>query len=114
MSDWEDITISRHDKESSQDLLPGDTELSRQVFVLSDIPPPHWADVFCAAMIGSPVRLGREAQVDGQDLIVWGGPKIFDERDANHLKKLVAYANEKYREILQPEDLSGLDAFGIS
>ena len=98
----------------AKDLLPDDTELSRQVFVLSDIPPPHWADVFCAAMIGSPGRLGREGLVEGQDLIVWGGPKIFDKRDASHLKKLVAYANEKYRELLQPADLSGLDAFGLS
>ena len=114
MSEWADITISRHDKENSQDLLPDDIELSRQVFVLSDIPPPRWADVFCAAIGGSPGRLGREATVKGQDLIVWGGPKIFDERDANHLKKMVAYANEKYREILQPADLSGFDAFGLS
>ena len=100
--------------DSSQDLLPDDLELSRQVFVVSDIPPPRWADVFCAAMVGSPGRLGREAQVDGQDLIVWGGPKISDERDANHLKKPVAYANETYREMLQPADLSGFDAFGVS
>ncbi len=114
MSEWADITISRHDKDSSQDLLPDDVELSRQVFVLSEIPPPRWAEVFCAAIVGSPGRLGREALVEGQDLIVWGGPKIFDERDANHLKKLVAYANEKYREILQPADLSGFDAFGLS
>ena len=114
MSEWEDITISRHDKDSSQDLLPEDIELSRQVFVLSDIPPTHWTDVFCAAMVGSPGRLGREAQIDGQDLMIWGGPKIFDERDARHLKKLVAYANEKYREMLQPADLSGFDAFGVS
>ena len=114
MSDWEDITISHHDKDNSQELLPHDTELTRQVFVLSEIPPPRWAGVFCAAMIGSPGRLGREAQVIGQDLVIWGGPKVFDERDANHLKKMVTYTNEKYREILQPADLSGLDAFGMS
>ena len=114
MGEWEDITISRHDKDNSQELLPEHVELSRQVFVLSDIPPPRWADVLCAAMVGSPGRLGREAQVDGQDLIIWGGPKVFDERDASHLKRLVAYANEKYRELLQPADLSGFDAFGVS
>ena len=114
MGEWQDIKISRHDKDRSQDLIPDDIELSRQVLVLSDVPPPRWADVFCAAMVGSPGRFGREAEIKGKNLIVWGGPKTFNERDANHLKKLVAYTNEKYRELLQPADLSGFDSFGLS
>lgn len=52
------------------------------------------------------------AEVRGLNLVVWGGPKIFDERDAEHLKKLVNYSNDKYREILEPADLSGFDVFG--
>lgn len=112
MSEWEDITITKHDKERSESPKPDDTELSRQVFVLSDIPPPRWVEICNAALLGTPGRLGREAEVQGQNLVVWGGPKIFDERDAEHLKKLVAYANEMYREILEPANLSGLNAFG--
>lgn len=112
MSAWEDITIVRHDK--LQSVLPAadDVELSRQAFLLSDIPPPRWADICNAILYAEPGRLGREAEVKGQALFVWGGPRIFDERDANHLKKLVDYANERYREILEPLDLSGLNAFG--
>ena len=112
MSEWGDITIVRHDKQQSQRPTADDGELTRQVFVLSAVPPPRWVEICNAALLGSPGRLGREAEVQGQNLVVWGGPKIFDERDAELLKKLVAYANEKYLEILEPVDLSGLDAFG--
>lgn len=112
MSAWEDITIIRHDKQRSTTPTPDDTELSRQVFVLSDVPPPRWVEICNAALLGSPGRLGREGEVIGQDLVVWGGPRIFDERDANHLRKMVDYANEKHREMLEPADLSGFDAFG--
>ncbi|MCY3832322.1 MAG: hypothetical protein OXG85_04860 [Chloroflexi bacterium] len=113
MSEWEDITIERHDKQQSERPTADDVELSRQVLVLSELPPPRWAGICKAALLGSPGRLGRQAEVSGNALIIWGGPKIFDERDANHLKKMVAYTNEKYREILEPVDLSGFDAFGL-
>ena len=62
-------------------------------------------------LIAEPGRLFRQAEVRGLTLLVWGGPNIFVERDANHLKELVAYVNEKYRESLAPSNLSGLDAF---
>lgn len=112
MSQWEDIIIIRHDNQQSEPPESDDLELSRQAFALSDMPPQRWVEICIAALVGSPGRLGREAEVIGQHLVIWGGPKIFDERDANHLKKLVAYTNEKYREILEPVDLSGFDAFG--
>ena len=112
MNEWKDVVITRHYKQQSEPPEADDLELSRQVFVLSDIPPKRWIEICIAALVGSPGRLGREAEVNGQHLIIWCGPKIFDERDANHLKKLVAYTNEKYREILEPVDLSGFDAFG--
>lgn len=112
MNEWEDIVITRHDKLQCEPPDTGDLELSRQVFVLSDMPPKRWVEICIATLVGSPGRLGREAEIDGQSLVIRGGPKIFDERDASHLKKLVAYANEKYREILEPIDLGGFDAFG--
>lgn len=112
MSEWEDITITKHDKERSESPKPDDTELSRQVLVLSSSPPPTWVEICNAILFTEPGRLGREAKVKGQALIVWGGPKIFDEHDAEHIKKLVAYTNERYKEMLQPADLSGFDAFG--
>ena len=112
MNQWEDITIVRHDKQQSEPPETDDLELSRQVFQLSDMPPQRWVEICIAALVGSPGRLGREAEVNGQNLVIWGGPKIFDKRDAKHLKKLVGYTNEKYREILEPADLSGFDAFG--
>ena len=112
MSEWEDITIARHDKQQSQRPRAGDIELTKQVLVLSAMPPPRWAEICTAALGGTPGRLGRMAEVRGQNLVVWGGPKIFDESDAEHLMKLVNYSNEKYREILEPADLSGLDVFG--
>ena len=112
MSEWEDIVITEHDKLQSERPTADEIELSRQVFVLSELPPRRWAKICNAAMVGSPSRLGRQAEVSGKTLIIWGGPKIFDERDAEHLKKLVAYTNEKYRETLEPVDLSGFDAFG--
>ena len=62
-------------------------------------------------LIAEPGRLCRQAEARGLTLLVWGGPNIFVERDANHLKELVAYVNEKYRETLAPSNLSGLDAF---
>ena len=112
MSEWEDIRITHHDTELSE--APGwdDLELSQQVLVLSAVPPQRWAEICNAAMIASPGRLGRMAEVNEKTLVIWGGPKIFDERDAEHLRKLVAYANEKYREMLEPVDLSGFDTFG--
>ena len=112
MSEWEDITITGRDKELSKQPIYEDIELSRQVFALSDMPPPRWVEICNAALVAEPGRLGRKAEVRGQGLFVWGGPNIFDERDANHLKKLVAFANEKYREALEPVDFGGLDAFG--
>ncbi|MCY4019924.1 MAG: hypothetical protein OXG39_11005 [Chloroflexi bacterium] len=112
MSEWEDISITGRNKERSKQPLNEDAKLSRQVFTLSDIPPQRWMEICNAALLAEPGRLGRVAEVRGQSLYVWGGPNIFDERDANHLKKLVAYANEKYREALEPVDFGGLDAFG--
>lgn len=112
MSEWENITITGRDKELSKQPLNEDRELSRQVFTLSHMPPPRWVEICNAALLAEPGRLGREAEVRRQALHVWGGPNIFDERDANHFKKLVAYANDKYREALQPVDFGGLDAFG--
>lgn len=112
MNQWEDITITQHDKERSKRPTADDSELSRQVFVLSDIPPPRWVEICKAIMIAEPGRLGRMGEVDKHELLVWGGPKIFDAWDAEHLKKLVDYANEKYRETLEPVNLSGFDAFG--
>ena len=112
MSEWVDITIIGRDKQLSESPLNEDIELSKQVFSLSDMPPPRWVEICIDALYAEPGRLGRKAEVIGQSLCVWGGPNIFDERDANHLKKLVDYANEKYREALQPVDFGGLDAFG--
>jgi hypothetical protein len=112
MSEWEDITIVRHDKQQSQRPTADDIELTKQVLVLSAMPPPRWAEICTAALGGTPGRLGRTAEVQGQNLVVWGGPMIFDENDAEHLKRLVAYANMTYREMLEPLNLSGLDAFG--
>lgn len=111
MSEWEDITILRHDKQQSERPTADDIELTKQVLVLSAMPPPRWAEICNAILFTEPGRIGREAKVNGQVLIVWGGPKIFDEDDAEHLKKLVVYTNERYSEMLQPADLSGFDAF---
>ena len=112
MSEWEDITITSRDTERSKQPRNEDVELSRQVFMLSDVPPPRWVEICNVALLADPGRLGREAEVRGQRLFVWDGPNIFDEHDANILKKLVAYANDKYREALAPVDFGGLDAFG--
>ena len=112
MSEWEDITIVRHDKERSQPPAADDVELTRQVLLLSAMPPPRWAEICTAALGDTPGRLGRMAELRGQNLVVWGGPKVFDERDAEHLKRLVNYSNIKYREILELADLSGFDVFG--
>lgn len=112
MSEWEDITIIGRDKKQSERPSSEDRELSRQVFTLSDTPPPRWLEICNVALISETGRLAREAEVRGQSLIVWGGPNIFTERDANHFKELVAYVYRKYREILAPSDLSGLVAFG--
>ena len=112
MSEWDDITIVRHDKEHSQAPTADDVELTKQVLVLSAMPPPRWAEICNAILLAEPGRLGREGELKGQTLLVWGGPKVFDESDANHLKRLVNYTNERYREVLAPIDLSGLDAFG--
>ncbi len=112
MSEWEDITITGRDKELSKQPLNEDIELSLQVFTLSDMPPQRWMEICNAALVAEPGRLGREAEVREKSLFVWGGPNVFDERDAKHLKKLVAYTNEKYREALEPVDFGGLDAFG--
>lgn len=112
MSEWEAIRITHHDKERSESPKPEDSELSRQVFALSSMPPPRWVEICNSILSTEPGRLGREARVTGQALTVWGGPKTFDQRDANHLKKLVDYANEFYQEMLQPADLSGFEAFG--
>ncbi len=112
MNEWEDITITRHDKQHSEHLSADDRELSRQVFVLSEMPPQRWQEIFNAAMVGSPGRLGREAQVNGRTVVIWGGPRIFDDYDAKHLKNMIAYTNESYREILEPVNLSGFDEFG--
>ena len=94
MNEWEDITIAQHDKQRSKCLSTDDFELSKQVLVLSDTPPRRWEEICNAALIASPGRLGRQAEVSGNALIVWGGPKIFNERDANHLKKQVDYVNQ--------------------
>lgn len=112
MSEWADITIERHDKQQSERPTADDRELSRQVLVLSELPPPRWAEICNAVLLAEPGRLGRQAEVNGQALFVWGGPKVFDASDANHLQRLVTYTNERYREMLAPTDLSGLDAFG--
>ena len=111
MSEWEDITIAGHDKQRSERPTADDVELSRQVFVLSAAPPPRWVEICNAIPFTEPGRLGRDAKVTGQALTVWGGPKIFDEHDAEHLIKLLVFTNERYKEMLQPADLSGFDVF---
>lgn len=112
MHEWKDIKIIGRDKTLSEQPVNEDTVLSRQVFKLSDAPPKRWVEVCNAVLFAEPGRLGREAEVRERSLYVWGGPNIFDEHDAKHLKKLVAFANDKYREMLAPVNFGGLDAFG--
>ena len=118
MTEWEDITITGHDKARSRQPSSSDTKLGRQLFTLSEKAPVEWAAYFNTAAKGAPGREGRVSEVmpDAfgitlRHLSVHGGPNIFDKRDADHLKTLVAFANDKYRESLQAMDLSGLDAF---
>lgn len=111
MDKWVDITITGRDKEKSETLILEDSELSRQVFTLSDHPPERWAEIFSAVLIAQPGRLFRDGEVKGRTILIWGGPNVFDQRDADHLKKLVSFTNTKYREALVPADYSGLDAF---
>ncbi|MCY3864268.1 MAG: hypothetical protein OXG68_02405 [Chloroflexi bacterium] len=112
MGEWEDITIIGRDKQQSEQPCSEDRELSRQVFTLSDTPQRPWVEICNGVLSDEPGRVGRKGEVRGQSLIVWGGPSIFAERDANHLKDLVGYVNWKYRDTLAPNDFSGLDAFG--
>ena len=118
MNEWEDIIILGHDKRSSISPRADDDELRRQAFELSELPPAEWVAHFNGAASASPGRQGRVAKaIQRRDsgkalLFVHGGPNIFDQRDADHLKTLVAFANDKYRESLKAMDLSGLDAFG--
>jgi len=111
MGEWEDITITGRDKKRSKRPSNEDSELSRQVFTLSDMPPPQWVEICNSVLIDVPGRCGRYGEVKGQNLFVWGGPNVFAVEDADRLKALVAYVNDKYRETLAPPDLSGLDAF---
>ena len=115
MSEWEDITITGRDKESSSNkatCTPDGPELGKQVFELNHPTTKDWREIFDGIFIAEPGRLGREAKAASTSIHLWGGPFIFDERDAEHLKQLVAYTNEKYRENLEPAgDLSGFDAF---
>ena len=111
MGEWADIRITGRDKERSEQPTNDDSELSRQMFTLSDMPPPLWAQICNGMLIAEPGRVGRDGKVVGQSLVVWGGPNVFTERDANHLKELVAFVNKMYRESLVSPDLSGLDAF---
>jgi len=112
MSEWEDIIITGRDKSRSHTPQPNDTELQAQIFILSAVPPQHWLNTFNAAAIASPGREGRITHTRANLLIVSGGPNTFDKRDADHLKTLVAYSNDEYRDSLQAMDVSGLDAFG--
>lgn len=116
MSEWEDIIITGRDKESSTNQVistPDGPALGKQVFRLNQPTPKDWREIFDGIFIAEPGRLGREARATSTSIHLWGGPFIFDERDANHLKELVAYTNKRFRESLEPEgDLSGFDAFG--
>ncbi len=75
MSEWEDITITGRDKTQSKQPINEDIELSRQVFKLSDMPPPRWVEICNAALVAEPGRLGREAEVRGKDLHCLGRPE---------------------------------------
>ena len=108
MSEWEDITIVRHDKEHSQPPTADDVELTKQVLVLSATPPPRWAEICNAILFTEPGRLGREAKVKGQVLLVWGGPKIFDEHDAEHLKKWSSTPMRDIEKCWNPQILAAL------
>lgn len=116
MSEWEDIKITGRDMEYSTNeatSTPDGPELGKQVFRLSHAAPKHWREIFDGIFIVEPGRLGREAKAHSASIHLWGGPFIFDEGDAKHLKELVEYTNKKYVEILEPGgDLSGFDAFG--
>ncbi len=113
MGEWADITITGRDKERSEQPANDDSELSRQVFTLSDMPPTIWAQICNDMLIAEPGRVGRDGKVVGQSLCVWDGPNVFAESDADHLKELVAFVNGQYRKTLAPMDLSGLDAFDL-
>ena len=116
MREWEDITIIGRDEEHSTDKgTPSEDgmELGLQVFRLSHVAPTDWQTIFNGVFLVEPGRLGREAKATSRTIRLWGGPYIFDEGDAKHLKELVAYTNGKFVERFAPAgDLSGLDAFG--
>ena len=111
MDEWADIRITGRDKERSAQPTNDDSELSRQVFTLSDMPSPRWTQICNAFLIAQVGRFGGYGEPSEQTLSVWGGPNVFTESDANHLKEPSEYVNRRNREPLVPPDLSGLDAF---
>ena len=111
MGEWEYIRITSRDTQLSEQPSIEDSELSRQFFTLSDTPPQLWVQICNGILIAEPGRRFRKAEVNGRHIVVRGGPNVFTERDARHLKDLVDYSNRQYRESLVPPDLSGLDAF---
>ena len=111
MNEWTDITISCRDKKLSEEPMAGDTELRRQAFLLSAEPSPEWSKLCNEVLNASPGRSGRQAEVQGSVLYVWGGANVFDKRDAENLETVVDYVNGKMKERLQPADHSGFDAF---
>ena len=76
MDEWVDITITGRDKQLSEQPSIEDSELSRQFFTLSDTPPPRWVQICNAAFIAQPGRIGRDGEVKGRHLVIWGGPNV--------------------------------------
>ena len=115
MSEWEDIEITGRDKQASTDesvTVAGESQLGLQVFTLSCPAPLEWRKIFDKNFMLESGRLGRKARATSQDIQLWGGPYIFADVDALHLKSTVAFTNTLYRERLTPFDLSGFDVFG--
>lgn len=116
MSEWQDVMIIGRDREQSYD-APVETEdgleLGRQVFKLSRRASEQWRAHFHSIFINEPGRPGRMAVANATSIELWGGAYIFDERDVEHLKALLDYANWNFRERFETTgDISGLDAFG--
>ena len=105
MTMCEDTKITGKDEQRSVKSSGGD-ELALQVFILSQPVPTEWQAYFDDIFELEPGRLGRKAKAKRQTIHTWGGPKIFDQRDLDHLKKIVAYADKKYREYLKPDDIT--------
>ena len=105
MTTWEDTKITGKNEQRSVKSSGGD-ELGLQAFILSQPVPTEWQAYFDEMFELEPNRLGRKAKAKQQTIHTWGGPKIFDQRDLDHLKEMVAYADEKYRDYLKPGDIA--------